>query len=163
MHFLFSRIFSFYSFCIFKNSAARLGRLSKNLKLRLCLVTQAPLRGYQFAVDAAEVVLEGGVAREQSLAEDAFKRLELHVDAGSVIFEMRNGLESLATILNRATERSHALSMGQKMILQVLLLLERFFTALKRAPEQSFVAFKVPSQLALADELTIEADWALKL
>jgi hypothetical protein len=45
----------------------------------------------------------------------------------------------------------------------VLLLLERFVAAFKGALELALVALEVPVQLALADELLVEANRALKL
>ena len=53
--------------------------------------------------------------------------------------------------------------MRQKMIFQVLLLLERLVAALEVALELPLVAFEVPVQLALADELAIDADRTLEL
>lgn len=52
--------------------------------------------------------------------------------------------------------------MGQQMVLQVLLLLEGLVAALDVAGELPLVALQVPVEFALADELAIQADWALK-
>ena len=45
----------------------------------------------------------------------------------------------------------------------MLLLLERFVAAFEGALELAFVALKVPVQLALADELLVDANGALEL
>ena len=53
--------------------------------------------------------------------------------------------------------------MGEEMIFEVLLLLEGTAAPFECALELPLVLLKVPIQLALADELPIEADWALEL
>ena len=113
-------------------------------------------------MDGLDVVLKTGVAGEQALAEDAFKGFELHVDALRVILEVRNRLESLVTIAVLAAEGSYTFFVGQQMVLKVLLLLERLVAAFKGALKLALVALEVPVQLALADELLVQADWALE-
>lgn len=109
------------------------------------------------------MVLEAGIAAKQALAEGALERLEFHVDALRVVFQVRNRFECFSTVGMLAAERTDAFSMGQKMVFQVLLLLERLVAAVLSALELALVALQVPVQLALANELLVEADWALEL
>ena len=50
-------------------------------------------------MDRMNVVLKGGVSAEEALAETTRERLKLHVDALRMVFEMRDGLEGLSTLL----------------------------------------------------------------
>ena len=109
------------------------------------------------------MVLEGGIAREQALAKDAFEGFELHVDTLRMVLKMADGFEGFSTVSVRATEWSDAFCMGQKMILQVLLLLERLVTAFESAHELALMALEVPVKLALADELLVGANRTLEL
>jgi hypothetical protein len=59
---------------------------------------ESAIFGDEAGVNALDVVLEGGIAREQTLTEDAFEWLEFHVNALRMIFQMRNRLKSLSTI-----------------------------------------------------------------
>ena len=52
--------------------------------------------------------------------------------------------------------------MGEKVIFQMLLLLECLIAVLECAFELPFVALEVPVELTLRNELTILADWTLK-
>lgn len=111
-----------------------------------------------------QVVLQRAHPREVPAAERAVKWLQLHVDALGVVFQVRDGLESLAAVLVGAFVRADAaLDMGQHVALQVLLLLEGFFAALVGAREPPVVALQVPVELTLADELLVWAPWALEL
>ena len=112
---------------------------------------------------ALDVVLEGAVAAEQAFAEDAFKWLQLHVNRLSVIFQMRYRFKRFATIRVSAAERSNAFCVGKKMIFEVLLLLESTLATFEGALELPLVLLQVPIKLALANELSIEADRALEL
>ena len=76
---------------------------------------------------------------------------------------MRNRLKGFATVRVCTAERTNAFGMGQKMIFQVLLLLEGFVAAFEGALELTLVALKMPVQLALADELLVEANRTLEL
>jgi len=56
------------------------------LELLLGLLAELTVGGDQLAVNALDVVLQRRVAREEALAEDAFKGSELHVDALRMVF-----------------------------------------------------------------------------
>ena len=80
-----------------------------------------------------------------------------------MVLKMADGFEGFSTVSVRATEWSDAFCMGQKMILQVLLLLERLVTTFKSAHELALMALEVPVKLALADELLVGANRTLEL
>ena len=113
-------------------------------------------------MDGPDVELEAGVAREQALAEDALEGLKLHVDALRVVLQVRDRFEGLFAAAVSAAEGPHALRVGDQVVLEVLLLLEGLVTALEGALELALVALEVPVQLALADELAIQADGTLE-
>jgi hypothetical protein len=69
-----------------------------------------------------------------------------------------NGLSFMCT-----SERSHALCMSQKVVLQMLFLLERLVATFKAAFELTLVAFEMPIKFTLADKLAIKTDRALEL
>ena len=84
----------------------------KDLKLFHGLFCELSIRCNQLVMNWLYVILKGGVAREQTLAKDAFEGLELHVDALSVVFKVWNRLKGLATALVSAFKGSDPLSMS---------------------------------------------------
>jgi hypothetical protein len=139
------------------------GLVLQYLELLLGDFAESAIFGDEAGVNALDVVLEGGIAREQTLTEDAFEWLEFHVNALRMIFQMRNRLKSLSTIWVSTSERSHALCMSQKVVLQMLFLLERLVATFKAAFELTLVAFEMPIKFTLADKLAIKTDRALEL
>ena len=114
-------------------------------------------------MDRLDVELEGRVAAEYTLAELALEWLQLHVNTLGMVFQVGNGLESLATVWVSALERPDIGRVGQEMVFEVLLLLERLQTACVRTLELALVAFHVPVELALGNKLAITANWAFVL
>ena len=80
-----------------------------------------------------------------------------------MIFEMRYRFEGLPTFFVGALEGPISVRVRKKVIFQMLLLLECLIATLVRACELPLVALEVPVELALRNELTILADWTLKL
>ena len=85
------------------------------------------------------------------------------MNALSVILEVGYGLEGLPTVGIVTTERAYTISVRQEVILQVLFLFERLVAACVRALKLPLVTLKMPIKLALAYELLVGANWALKL
>ena len=96
-----------------------------------------------------DVVLERGIATEGALAEAAGEGLQLHMDALCMILEMRYGLERLPTLLVGAPEGPVSVRMRQKMVFQMLLLLEGLVAVLECAGELSLVTLEMPVELTL--------------
>ena len=114
-------------------------------------------------MDRVDVVLERGIATEGALAEAAGEGLQLHVDALRVVLEVGYGLEGLPALLVGALERAVPVGVRQEMVLEMLLLFESLVAAFERARELSLMALEVPIELALRDELAVEADGTLEL
>ena len=70
-------------------------------------------------------MLERALAREGAPAEDALERFQLHVHTLCVVSQVRDRLESLATVsVGAAVGANSALDMRELVALQVLFLLE---------------------------------------
>ena len=85
------------------------------------------------------------------------------MNALSVIFEVRYGLEGFSTVGIITAERTDSISVCQEMILQVLFLFKGLVAAGVCALELPLVTLKMPIKLALAYKLLVNANWALKL
>ena len=113
-------------------------------------------------MDGVDMVLERRIPTEKALAEAACEWLQLHMNALSMILEMRYRFKGLPTFLIGTLEGPVPVRMSKKVIFQMLFLLECLIAALVRAGELSFVALEVPVELALRNELTILTDVTLK-
>ena len=85
------------------------------------------------------------------------------MDALSVILEVGYGLKGLSTVGIVTVERAYTISVRQEVILQVLFLFKRLVAACICALKLPLVTLKMPIKLALANELLVNANWALKL
>ena len=130
----------------------------------LGLFAELPVTLHQIGMQVLQMVLERALSGECTATEGAFKGLQSHVHALSVVLQVRDRLESLSAVSVGATIGTNsALDVRQHVAFQVLLLLERFVAAGRRALEPAAVALQVPVQLALADELLVDTDVALEL
>ena len=64
----------------------------------LCFLAELPVLPKQARVDGADVVLERGVAGEETFAENALEGLQLHVNALCVVLKVRNRLKCFSTV-----------------------------------------------------------------
>lgn len=111
---MYSVFFRSLFLCFFRSrQRLSLGKsIFQNLELLHGFLTELPILSQERRVDGANVVLERGVAREVTLAEDTFEGLQLHVDALRMVLQVRNRLESFATARVSATERPNSVGVN---------------------------------------------------